>query len=78
MWRARHADSYQPQIEPRRCRFVWLGTHKLFDAFTFAFEKTEWGWFQAHAYRFDDNTSTFIVETPETAWRAAGRWRASR
>jgi anthraniloyl-CoA monooxygenase len=49
-----------------------LGTHKLFDAFTFAFEKTEHGWFQAHAYRFDDNTSTFIVEAPEPVWKAAG------
>nr|MDQ2735564.1 bifunctional salicylyl-CoA 5-hydroxylase/oxidoreductase [Pseudomonadota bacterium] len=41
-------------------------------AFTFAFEETEWGWFQAHAYRFDDETSTFIVEAPERVWRAAG------
>ena len=55
-----------------QCRFVWLGTHKLFDAFTFAFEQTEHGWFQAHAYRFDDETSTFIVETPEDVWRKAG------
>jgi anthraniloyl-CoA monooxygenase len=70
--RARHAATYQPDIDTRRCRFVWLGTHKLFDAFTFAFEKTEWGWFQAHAYRFDDATSTFIVEAPEEVWRAAG------
>jgi len=70
--RTRHAATYQPDIDMRDCRFVWLGTHKLFDAFTFAFEETEWGWFQAHAYRFDDNTSTFIVETPERVWRAAG------
>ncbi|MCO4889027.1 bifunctional salicylyl-CoA 5-hydroxylase/oxidoreductase [Cupriavidus sp. WGtm5] len=70
--RTRYADSFRPDIDTRQCRFVWLGTHKLFDAFTFAFEKTEHGWFQAHAYRFDDNTSTFIVETPEAVWRAAG------
>ncbi|MBW8831843.1 MAG: bifunctional salicylyl-CoA 5-hydroxylase/oxidoreductase [Burkholderiales bacterium] len=70
--RSKYASVYQPDVDLRQCRFVWLGTNKLFDAFTFAFEKTEWGWFQAHAYRFDDNTSTFIVETPETAWRAAG------
>src|SRR4051812_19211266 len=50
--RSKYQDIYQPDIDLRRCRFVWLGTHKLFDAFTFAFEKTEWGWFQAHAYRF--------------------------
>ena len=70
--RTKYAATYQPDIDLRRCRFVWLGTRKLFDAFTFAFEKTEWGWFQAHAYRFDETTSTFIVETPEEVWRAAG------
>ena len=70
--RQKYADTYRPDIDTRNCRFVWLGTHKLFDAFTFAFEKTEWGWFQAHAYRFDEDTSTFIVETPEHVWRAAG------
>src|SRR4029079_4855817 len=70
--RSRHAETYRPDIDVRDCRFVWLGTRKLFEAFTFAFEETEWGWFQAHAYRFDDQTSTFIVETPERVWRAAG------
>lgn len=70
--RTKYAATYQPDIDTRRCRFVWLGTHKLFEAFTFAFEETEHGWFQAHAYRFDDNTSTFIVETPEEVWRKAG------
>ena len=70
--RTRYAETFAPDIDTRQCRFVWLGTHKLFDAFTFAFEKTEHGWFQAHAYRFDDDTSTFIVETPENVWRAAG------
>jgi anthraniloyl-CoA monooxygenase len=70
--RAKYAATYQPDIDVRRCRFVWLGTHKRFEAFTFAFEETPWGWFQAHAYRFDDDTSTFIVETPEPVWKAAG------
>jgi anthraniloyl-CoA monooxygenase len=70
--RQKYAQTYRPAIDMRDCRFVWLGTKKLFDAFTFAFEQTEWGWFQAHAYRFDDQTSTFIVETPEHVWRAAG------
>ncbi len=70
--RTRHAHVFLPQIERRRCRYLWLGTRKLFEAFTFAFEQTEWGWFQAHAYRFDGETSTFIVETPEATWQAAG------
>ncbi len=70
--RTRYAETFAPDIDTRQCRFVWLGTKKRFDAFTFAFEQTEHGWFQAHAYRFDDDTSTFIVETPESVWRAAG------
>ncbi len=70
--RSRYAGSYAPDIDLRKCRFVWLGTHKRFDAFTFAFEETPHGWFQAHAYQFDGDTSTFIVETPEEVWRRAG------
>ena len=70
--RTRYAETYQPDIDTRLCRFVWLGTRKTFDAFTFAFEKTEHGWFQAHAYRYDGETSTFIVETPEPVWKAHG------
>jgi len=70
--RSRYAHTYQPDIDVRHCRFVWLGTHKTFDAFTFAFEQTEHGWFQAHAYPYNDDTSTFIVETPESVWKAHG------
>ena len=70
--RTKHEAVFRPDIDLRECRFVWLGTTKLFDAFTFAFVETEWGWFQAHAYRFDATHSTFIVETPDRVWRAAG------
>ena len=70
--RTRFEATYRPDIDTRDCRFVWLGTHKLFEAFTFAFEQTEHGWMQAHAYRFDRETSTFIVEMPDRVWRAAG------
>lgn len=70
--RTRYESTFQPDIDTRLCRFVWLGTKKTFDAFTFAFEQTEHGWFQAHAYKFDADTSTFIVETPEHVWKAHG------
>ncbi|MEO8536614.1 MAG: bifunctional salicylyl-CoA 5-hydroxylase/oxidoreductase, partial [Betaproteobacteria bacterium] len=76
--RERYSSSYAPDIELRECRFVWLGTRKRFPAFTFAFEQTPFGWFQAHAYEYDDDTSTFIVETPEHVWRAAGIDRMSQ
>jgi anthraniloyl-CoA monooxygenase len=70
--RSRDAAHFQPEIERRNCRYVWLGTSRPFQAFTFVFEPTEWGWFQAHAYRFGEAASTFIVETPEAVWRGAG------
>ena len=70
--RQKYAEHYRPDIDLRQCRFVWLGTHRLFEAFTFDFQETPHGWFQAHAYRFDRDTSTFIVETPEGVWQAAG------
>lgn len=76
--RTRYESTFQPDIDTRLCRFVWLGTKKTFDAFTFAFEQTEHGWLQAHAYKFDADTSTFIVETPEPVWKAHGIDRMSQ
>ncbi len=70
--RTRHAAVFKPDIVTRPNRFIWLGTEKVYDAFTFLFEKTEHGWFQAHIYKFDDTTSTFIVECPEHVWLAHG------
>ncbi len=71
--RAEHADVFRPEVERRRCKFVWLGTHQKFDdAFAFLFERTEHGWVWAHAYQFDGDTATFIVECSEPTWRAFG------
>lgn len=74
--RQRHPEVFKPDIVTRPNRFIWLGTTKLFDAFNFLFEKTEHGWFQAHVYKFDDKTTTFIVETPEHVWKSHGLDRA--
>ena len=70
--RTRFAGSFKPDIELRRNKFVWLGTHKVFDAFTFIFVETPHGWVWAHAYRFDDNTSTFIIECAPETWEGLG------
>lgn len=69
--RSKYAEQFQPEVERRRCKYIWLGTRQRFSAFTFAFVETAWGWFQAHAYTFDHETSTFIVETPEEVWQQA-------
>ncbi len=70
--RARHAAVFEPRIDVRKCRFIWLGTTRRFDAFTFAFEETEHGWFQIHAYQFSEQLSTVIVETRNETWAAHG------
>lgn len=67
------AEHFQPNIDVRLCKFVWLGTHQKFDdAFTFIFEHTEHGWVWAHAYQFDADTATFIVECREDTWNQFG------
>ncbi len=71
--RAAFADVFKPDIDTRRCKFVWLGTRQKFDdAFTFIFEETEHGWIWAHAYQFDKDTATFIVECDQTTWDRFG------
>jgi len=71
--RTAHADIFQPDIDVRANKFIWLGTHQKFDdAFTFIFEQTEHGLVWAHAYQFDADTATFIVECSEQTWRRAG------
>ena len=70
--RSTYADVFKPDIDVRACKFVWLGTQKAFDAFTFYFEHSDNGWYQAHCYQFDREWSTFIVETHEDTWRADG------
>lgn len=70
--RAEYGDIFKPDIDLRKCKFIWLGTHQKFDdAFTFIFEKTEHGWVWAHAYQFDADTATFIVECLPETWE---RW----
>ncbi len=70
--RAELAAHFVPDLDVRPARFVWLGTDFPFQAFTFLFAENEHGVFQAHCYRFDEGTSTFIVECDEASWRAAG------
>jgi anthraniloyl-CoA monooxygenase len=70
--RTRHEDRFAVDIQTRRNRFCWLGTTRLFDAFAFLFEKTDAGWVWAHAYRFDETHSTFIVECAPETWEGLG------
>ena len=66
------AAQFQPDVDVRPNKFVWLGTTVPFTAFTFFFKETVHGLFRVHAYRYSDTGSTFIVECTPDTWRAAG------
>ncbi|HEX8380781.1 MAG TPA: bifunctional salicylyl-CoA 5-hydroxylase/oxidoreductase [Allosphingosinicella sp.] len=67
-----YAQHFGVNIQVRKNKFFWFGTEKVFEAFTFAFEETEAGWVWAHAYRFGDGLSTFIVEMAPGTWQRLG------
>lgn len=67
--RKEYEQHFRPDIDLRLCKFIWLGTKQKFnDAFTFIFEQTQHGWLWAHAYQFDADTATFIVECSQQTW----------
>ena len=71
-FREAYKEHLDVDIDLRPNKFIWLGTNKLFDAFTFIFKETPAGWIWVHAYCFDKETSTFIVECRESTWQALG------
>ena len=70
--RAQHAAHFDPDLDVRSARYIWLGCSLPLDAFTFFFVENAHGVFQAHCYRFDAHTSTFIVECDDASWKSAG------
>jgi anthraniloyl-CoA monooxygenase len=70
--RERHREWFQPTVDVRPNKFVWFGTTRPFPAFTFYFKNDAHGLWRVHAYQYEPNASTFIVEAREATWRAAG------
>ena len=70
--RDRYAEHFVPSLDFRPNRFVWLGTTRPFDAFTFYFRENEHGVWRVHAYQYEDGKATFIVEAREPTWTASG------
>jgi len=70
--RARYADTFRPTLDIRHCKYMWLGTDKVFDAFKFYIRDTPYGVMQIHGYPYDAKASTFIVEMNESVWQRAG------
>ncbi|MEV0015065.1 FAD-dependent monooxygenase [Streptomyces tendae] len=74
--RAQHAEHFGTEITAGRNHYVWLGTTKVFDAFTFAFVETGQGWIWAYGYGFGPEGSTCVVECAPETWRGLGLDRA--
>jgi anthraniloyl-CoA monooxygenase len=70
--RAARAQDFQPTLDPRHCKYMWMGTDLVFDAFKFFIAETPDGVLQAHAYPYSERMSTFIVEVAQETWRRAG------
>ena len=70
--RSQFEDCFKPDLSTRTNRYIWYGTHHLFHGLTLTFRENSAGVFAAHSYKFDSDTSTFIVECDEETWSAAG------
>jgi anthraniloyl-CoA monooxygenase len=70
--RGRFAGSFGPDLEQRRCKYIWLGTDLVFDAFKFYILDTPAGIMQVHGYPYSERASTFILEMHDDVWRRAG------
>ncbi|MCF3965433.1 FAD-dependent monooxygenase [Streptomyces fuscigenes] len=70
--RGRWADHFGTEVTVGRNPYIWLGTSKVFDAFTFSFVESPHGWIWCYAYRYDDRGSTLVVECAPETWRGLG------
>src|SRR5215469_5385700 len=70
--RKAYVSQFKPNLQLGKARYIWFGTDKVLDAFTFIFRENQHGLFQVHAYPFSGELSTFIVECDETTWLSAG------
>ena len=69
--RRTYSQFFQPSLDWRSNRYIWLGTNQLFHGLTLTFRQSDAGLFIAHSYKFNKSTSTFIVECSEDVWLRA-------
>ncbi len=70
--RETHRTEFGPTVEVLSNKYLWYGTHQLFDCLTLTFRPTSDGPFVAHHYRYSDDASTFLVECDAETWATAG------
>lgn len=70
--RDKNANDFGTKIELQSNRFVWMGSTRPLDAFTYFFRTTPYGTFVAHTYQYEEGMSTWIFETTDETWQKAG------
>lgn len=70
--RRHYETQFGPRLDVRPNRYIWYGTNQLFHGLTLTFRENESGVFAAHSYKFNETTSTFIVECDPLTWANAG------
>lgn len=71
------AHAFRPQFDWRPNQFIWLGSAAPLDAFTFIFKENDHGIWNVHAYWFEGDVATWIIETTDDTWRRAGMDKAT-
>lgn len=69
--RRQYSNLFIPHLDTRPNRYIWYGTNRLFHGLTLTFRASPAGVFAAHSYKFNETTSTFIIECDEQTWNAA-------
>lgn len=70
--RTQFASEFGTKIELKKNRFVWMGSTKPLDAFTYFFRTTPFGTIVAHTYQYEQGMSTWIFECSDETWRKFG------
>ncbi|GAA2055376.1 FAD-dependent monooxygenase [Williamsia deligens] len=65
-------EAFRPTFSVGEGLYLWCGTDFALPTAIFTPATTQHGTFVAHAYPYADDRSTFLVETDEQTWRAAG------
>ena len=70
--RTQFQEEFGTKITLKKNRFVWLGSTKPLDAFTYFFRNSPHGMFVAHSYQYEQGMSTWIFECSDATWKNAG------
>ena len=70
--REQNSKDFGTKTVLQKNKFVWMGSTKPLDAFTYFFRTTEHGTFVAHSYQYEEGMSTWIFECTNETWERTG------